>query len=94
MSSSIAGDKRKLIRCLPSPQQGRALEVIGHAIEYLLDMHVMPKSPASDIGDLDAVHLLQRLSMGIFNECEEIVPPRIVRILGGWRTAVRGYLSK
>jgi hypothetical protein len=68
MSSSIAGDKWKVIRRWPSPQQGRALEVIGHAIEYLQDMYVMPTSPASDIGDLDAVHLLQRHSMGIFNE--------------------------
>jgi hypothetical protein len=88
MWSSIAGDKRNVIRRWPSRQQGRALEVIGHAIEYLEDMYVMPKSPASDIGDLEAVHLLQRHSMGIFNECAEIVPSRIVRILGGWRTAV------
>jgi hypothetical protein len=97
--SKIAKDALRVIRRWPSPQQGRALEVIGHAIDYLTDMYVSSRWPHlgdynANMADLDALQLLQRHSMSIFNECTEIVPSRIARVLGGCRTAIGGFLLK
>ncbi len=60
------------IRRRTSPQQGRALEVLGHAIEYLVDSRLFDQweTPA----DAAAVHLLMERSRTVFNDCAELVP--------------------
>lgn len=55
-----------------TPEQGRALETLGHAIEYLVDSRLFERweSPA----DAEAVHLLMACSRAVFAGCEEVAP--------------------
>lgn len=55
-----------------TPQQGRALETLGHAIEYLVDSRLFDQweSPA----DAEAVHMLMACSRTVFAECDEVFP--------------------
>ncbi|WP_213805774.1 hypothetical protein [Granulicella sp. dw_53] len=57
----------------PTPQQGRALELLGHAIEYLMDSYVIVVSANGSKDDREAIQLLMRLNMDVFSECEESV---------------------
>ncbi len=68
----------------PSPQQGRALEIVGHAIEYLIDSYGGSRAD-SDAGDHEAIKMLMKLSISIFQECNEVVPLRqkIFRLVVG-----------
>ncbi len=54
-----------------SPVQGRALEILGHAIEYLVDSRLYEtwETPA----DAAAVHLLMVCSREVFSECDVVV---------------------
>jgi|GEM_PF-6507001 len=53
------------------PEQGRALEMLGHAIEYLVDSRLYDtrETPA----DADAVQVLMSCSREVFAECEVVV---------------------
>ena len=55
-----------------SPKQGRALEALGHAIEYLVDSRMCDahESPA----DVEAVRLLMLCSREVFSECAVVQP--------------------
>lgn len=55
-----------------TPAQGRALEALGHAIEYLVDSRLFDQweSPA----DAEAVHLLMACSRNVFADCDEMHP--------------------
>jgi len=57
-----------------SPQAGRALEMLGHAIEYLADEYVH-EGCSFTAGDpqLQALHLLMALNREIYFECP-VVP--------------------
>lgn len=76
-----------------TPEQGRALELLGHAIEYLIDSYVLyevipgPHAQA----DLDAIRLLMWASLEIFSECKEVVPfyRRFWRSIFSMRPAIR-----
>jgi hypothetical protein len=60
----------KTVRRRPGFQQGRALEIIGHAIEYLIDS---PKiDPQSEI-NFSAIDILAKASRAVFEECPEVV---------------------
>jgi len=64
-----------------SPQAGRALEILGHAIEYLTDEFVHQGGTFSrENGQLQAVQLLMALNRQIYFECPE-VPALSERIL-------------
>jgi len=66
--------ERMIIRRRPSPEQGRALEKLGHAVEYLVDSRLaMVNEPLSQ-ADIEATDILMRLSRSVFAECKEIVP--------------------
>jgi hypothetical protein len=67
-----AAHKGLVVKRRPSPQQGRALEGLGHAIEYLFDSCMLPG--IGDSADMEAAHILMGLSMQVFEECEEVVP--------------------
>jgi hypothetical protein len=57
-----------------SPQSGRALEILGHAIEYLTDefVHSGMLIP-SNIAPLEAVQLLMGLNRQVYFECPEML---------------------
>jgi hypothetical protein len=91
----VAGYKGNVIRRRPSLQQGRALEVLGHAIEYLMDSYMLPTSPHEAIADTDAVQLLKGLSLEIFRDCPPLVPfaNRVRDVLLKWGAVIKARLS-
>lgn len=55
-----------------TPQAGRALEILGHAIEYLTDEFVYQGGGiARSGGQLDAVQLLMAVNRQVYFECPE-----------------------
>ncbi|MGD0942236.1 MAG: hypothetical protein ABR905_21295 [Terracidiphilus sp.] len=56
-----------------TPQAGRALEILGHAIEYLADEFVHQGLPVSaKNGQLQAVQMLMALNRQVYFECPEV----------------------
>jgi hypothetical protein len=56
-----------------TPQAGRALEILGHAIEYLTDEFVhQDLAFSSSNGELQAVQLLMALNRQVYFECPEV----------------------
>jgi hypothetical protein len=65
-----------------SPQAGRALVILGHAIEYLSDEFVHEGGPVSlSDGRIEAIQLLMSVNRQIYFECPVILPLG-TRILG------------
>ena len=60
------------LRRRPNPRQGRALETLAHAIEYLADMRLWEEYTLP--GDAEAMRLLMHCSRSVFNECATVVP--------------------
>ncbi len=56
-------------------QQGRALEMLGHAVEYLVDSRMFGDE-AGFRSEGEAVQILMRMSRAVFAECPEVVPLR------------------
>jgi hypothetical protein len=57
-----------------TPQAGHALEILGHAIEYLTDEFVHSGSELSPSnGELKAVQLLMERNRQVYYECPEVV---------------------
>ena len=63
-----------------SRDAGRALEALGHAIEYLTDQFV--ENGVYDKGDLEAISLLMRLNREVYYECP--VAPTLWERVKGW----------
>jgi hypothetical protein len=64
---------------------GRALEILGHAIEYLTDEFVQNGgSLTSDKGMLDAVQLLMAVNREIYFSCPEVpsIGERMLALFG------------
>jgi hypothetical protein len=79
LATSSLGDSRcqtgrAFVRRRPTPAQGRSLELLGHAIEYLIDSDLNEAHSASCAPVSEASQLLMRLSREVFAECQEIVP--------------------
>ncbi|MFZ0338304.1 MAG: hypothetical protein WAL45_09755 [Terracidiphilus sp.] len=56
-----------------SPEAGRALEVLGHAIEYLTDEFIYAGgSFSAHDGQVEAVQLLMGLNREIYFDCPEV----------------------
>jgi hypothetical protein len=70
--SSLAPSK--IVRRRPDMQQGRALESLGHAIEYLIDSRMFLIGEPHTLADAEAVQILSRSSREVFAACPEIVP--------------------
>ena len=70
------------VRRRANPQQGRALETVGHAIEYLVDSRLFITSGLDERAEQEAAQILMRASRAIFAECVEVVPLR--RKVGCW----------
>lgn len=72
-----------------SPEAGHALEILGHAIEYLTDEYVhQGDSLSAGDAQLKAVQLLMALNRQIYFECP-VVPSFAERC----RSFLRAYLA-
>lgn len=81
LAANIGEYRRRRI----SPQSGRALEILGHAIEYLADEYARDGFAAADhTGRLEAIQLLMKVNRGIYFECPEL-PGIRERFLSWWR---------
>jgi hypothetical protein len=72
-SSAAALTQARTHRRRISPQAGHALEILGHAIEYLSDefVHAGGSFSAHD-GQVEAVQLLMQINRQIYLDCPEI----------------------
>lgn len=74
-------DRRRRI----NPQAGLALELLGHAIEYLTDEYVHGANwLSSDDPQVEAIQLLMRLNREIYFECPTVptLGERVCSLLG------------
>ncbi len=56
-----------------TPQAGRALEILGHAIEYLTDEFARQGLTFSSRREqLEAIQMLMALNRQVYNECPEV----------------------
>lgn len=68
--ASARSNRRRRI----TPAAGRALELLGHAIEYLTDELVHEGGPLSlDDGQLQAIQLLMALNREVYYACPEVL---------------------
>lgn len=56
----------------PTQEQGRALEMLGHAIDYVVDQQLTAPDRTSALNDQDAIRLLSWCSREVFAGCPEI----------------------
>jgi hypothetical protein len=66
-------------------KEGMALEVLGHAVEYLIDSRMFLTSMPYTRSEEEAVQLLMGCSRRVFEACPEIVPikTRVIRWVRG-----------
>ena len=85
---AIAANARqfRVIRRKISPTDGRALEILGHAIEYLTDEYALSAAQAGtlDTGDprVEAVQTLMTLNRQVYYACPEVEP--LLRRIARW----------
>jgi hypothetical protein len=82
----------QVLRRRPTAQQGRSLELLGHAIEYLVDSQLCLNHAAHPNDQAEAAQILMRLSREVFAECREVAPTpesilRLLRLFAAGRTA-------
>ena len=53
--------------------QGRALETLGHAVEYLVDSRLFHSGDHNQEDEQEAVQILMRMSRAVFAECLEVI---------------------
>ena len=91
VSISTAGESpsRSKRRRRITPEAGRALEILGHAIEYLTDELVQAGGPLSlDDGRMQAIQLLMAINREVYYTCPEVLSfSERCRSLLGLRTA-------
>lgn len=90
----IVQAKRELIppKRRGSQSQGRALEVLGHAIEYLVDSRLFLPEGTDPKSEARALQTLMCLSRTIFTECPVVISRRR-RILSWAQNHLRVPLS-
>ncbi len=70
---AVPGVRTRSARRRITPQAGRALEILGHAIEYLTDEFVQQDGMVSSKNErLEAVQMLMALNRQIYYECPEV----------------------
>ncbi len=74
----------RVVRRRGSLEQGRALETLGHAVEYLADSQVFLSAEETSRSNRDAMQILMRCSRAVFLECPEVIP--VKRRVGSWLT--------
>jgi hypothetical protein len=74
-----------------SPQSGRALEILGHAIEYLTDEYIRSANQISARDpDVQAIQMLMALNREIYYECP--LKPTLIERLQVWFHGVRSAI--
>ncbi len=74
-----------------SPESGRALEILGHAIEYLADEYAADQNNKGPLGNADprieAIQVLKALNRAVYFSGTELEPlfRRMRRWWLGWR---------
>jgi hypothetical protein len=63
-------------------QQGQALEMLGHAVEYLVDQRLFALTEQDRANDSEAAQTLMQLSRAVFLECPEVIP--VSRQIASW----------
>jgi hypothetical protein len=59
-----------------SHRAGRAIRLLGHAIEYVANEFLHDSHPPSaQMGRLEAVHILKVLNAEVYSECPELTGP-------------------
>ena len=75
-----------LVRRQLSRESGRAVEILGHAIEYLADEYAADRADKGPLGSADprveAIQLLKGLNRAIYLSGTEVQPP--FQRLGQW----------
>lgn len=78
--------RQPAIRRRPDVESGRALERIGHAIEYLIDSGRPHCEQDANAAREEAVAILKRASLEVFAQCPVVRPLR-VRMLAWFHLA-------
>ena len=69
LSSGV--ELRPFVRRQLSPEEGRAIEILGHAIEYLADEYCADAQPKGRLGNADprieAIQMLKALNRKIYH---------------------------
>jgi hypothetical protein len=88
------GDERRvqLIRRRGTIVQGRALETLGHAVEYLVDTRMFHIEAFNADNEKEAVQILMRCSREVFSECPEVITLR-KRVQRWWAKRVGGKIA-
>jgi hypothetical protein len=75
---SSAVELRPFVRRQLSPEEGRAIEILGHAIEYLADEYCADAQPKGRLGNADprieAIQTLKTLNRLIYYSAAEVKP--------------------
>jgi hypothetical protein len=79
---SCAVESLQPIKRRGSLEQGRALETLGHAVEYLVDSRLFHAGCHNQTDEQEAIQILMRMSRAVFSECPEVVT--LGRRLGRW----------
>jgi hypothetical protein len=81
-----------LVRRQLSRESSRALEILGHAIEYLADEYAVDKADKGPLGNADprveAIQVLKALNRAIYYSGAEVRPA-----FGRWRRWFSGLLT-
>jgi hypothetical protein len=76
LSSGI--ELRPFVRRRLSPEEGRAIEILGHAIEYLADEYCNDAHPKGCLGNADprieAIQMLKALNRKIYYSAAKVEP--------------------
>jgi hypothetical protein len=74
-----------------TPEGGRAIEILGHAIEYLADEYAVDTAPKVALGSADprieAIQVLKALNRSIYFSANEVEP--VLRRIRRWLLGVR-----
>jgi hypothetical protein len=82
-----------LVRRQLSRESSRALEILGHAIEYLADEYAVDTADKGPLGNADprieAIQVLKALNRAIYYSGAEAQP-----VLGWWRRWFSGFRGR
>ena len=70
------GERRTMVVRRPGREQGMALEVLGHAVEYLIDSRMFLTEVPYTKAEQEAVQTLMSASRQVFEGCAPVVPLR------------------
>ncbi len=88
-SSALRSQSAPFVRRRLSPDAGRALEILGHAIEYLADEYAASVDEKGPLGNADprvaAIQILKGLNRAIYYAGTE-APTPLQRIRRWWQS--------